>query len=56
MNMPGGVTRALENLGSGLDFQFVYVSLSLSLYFLGPHLQHLEVPRPGVELELQLPA
>ena len=24
--------------------------------FLGPHLQHMEVPRPGVELELQLPA
>ena len=24
--------------------------------FLGPHLQHMEVPRLGVELELQLPA
>ena len=24
------------------------------LYFLGPHLQHMEVPRLGVELELQL--
>ena len=24
--------------------------------FLGPHLQHMEVPRPGVESELQLPA
>ena len=25
------------------------------LFFLGPNLQHMEVPRPGVELELQLP-
>ena len=24
--------------------------------FLGPHLQHMEVPRPGAESELQLPA
>ena len=26
------------------------------LFFLGPHLQHTEVPRLGVELELHLPA
>ena len=26
------------------------------LCFLGPHLRHMEVPRLGVELELQLPA
>ena len=26
----------------------------LSFVFLGPHLQHIEVPRLGVELELQL--
>ena len=25
------------------------------LFFLGPYLQHMEVPRLGVELELQLP-
>ena len=25
-------------------------------FFLGPHLQHMEVPRLGAELELQLPA
>ena len=24
------------------------------LFFLGPHLQHMEIPRLGVELELQL--
>ena len=26
------------------------------LVFLGPHLRHMEVPRLGVEAELQLPA
>ena len=26
------------------------------IIFLGPHLRHMEVPRLGVELELQLPA
>ena len=26
------------------------------LFFLGPHLQHMEVPGPGVESKLQLPA
>ena len=34
-------------------------SLSLSfffLFFLGPHLWYMEVPRVGVKLELQLPA
>ena len=25
-------------------------------YFLGPHLQHMEVPRLGIESELELPA
>ena len=28
----------------------------LFFLFLGPHLQHMEVPRLGIELELQLPA
>ena len=28
----------------------------LSICFLGPHPRHTEVPRPGVESELQLPA
>ena len=31
------------------------LSLSLSL-ILGSHLQHMEVPRLGVEMELQLPS
>ena len=25
-------------------------------FFLGPHQQHMEVPRPGIQMELQLPA
>ena len=28
----------------------------LFFFFLGPHLWHMEVPRLGVKLELQLPA
>ena len=31
-------------------------SLFFSLVFLGPHPRHMEVPRPGVQSELQLPA
>ena len=34
----------------------VCVCIFLSFVFLGPHLQHMEVPRLGVESELQLPA
>ena len=30
-------------------------SLYLFIVFLGPHLRHMEVPRLGVKLELQLP-
>ena len=32
---------------------FIYLFLVL---FLGPHLRHMEVPRLGIESELQLPA
>ena len=41
------------------DISAVLVGISavmaFFLCFLGPHLQHMEVPRLGVELELQLP-
>ena len=37
-----------------LSFSFVVVVFFF--LFLGPHLQHMEIPRLGVELELQLPA
>ena len=30
--------------------------ITFFFFFLGPLLQHIEVPRLGVELELQLPA
>ena len=32
------------------------LSLSLFFFFLGPNPQHMEVPRLGIKLELQLPA
>ena len=32
--------------------QAVLFVLFCFLFFLGPHLRHMEVPRPGVELEL----
>ena len=34
---------------------FFFFSFFLFLVFLGPHWRHMEVPRLGVELELQLP-
>ena len=40
---------------------YLYLSVPLSFsyshfFFLGPHLWHIEIPRLGVEMELQLPA
>jgi len=37
-------------------FIFTVNIFFLSFVFLGPHSQHMEVPRLGVQLELQLPA
>ena len=34
---------------------FLCVIQFISFFLFGPHLQHMEVPRLGVELELQLP-
>ena len=36
-------------------FVFNYVCLSVCIVFSGPQLRHMEVPRLGAELELQLP-
>ena len=33
---------------------FIYLFIYLLFYFLGPHPQHMEVPRLAVESELQL--
>ena len=35
---------------------FILILIFCVFFFLGPHLQHVEVPRLGVKLELQLPA
>ena len=34
----------------------IIIIIVLCFCFLGPHLRHMEVPRLGVQLELQLPA
>ena len=39
-----------------LELWFAFTVLLYIVCFLGPHLRHMEVPRLGVELELQLPA
>ena len=36
--------------------KYAQTLLSFLFVFLGPHLRNMEVPRRGVELELQLPA
>ena len=36
--------------------RFFFLSFLFSFVFLGPHLRHMEVPRPGVESQLQLQA
>ena len=40
----------------GRELQPEFVGDGPSLFFLQPHLRHMEVPRLGVKLELQLPA
>ena len=39
-----------------LKGKYAQTLLSFLFVFLGPHLRNMEVPRRGVELELQLPA
>ena len=47
----------LETRGIGFGYiLFLLLLLLLLLTFLGLQIQHMEVPRLGVELELQLPA
>ena len=41
-------------LREGKDFLLGWFFFSFFLVFLGPHPQHMEVPRLGVESELQL--
>ena len=51
-SVPG--LRTFVCYGCGKKKKFVFICLFV--YFLGLHLWHVEVPRLGVELELQLPA
>ena len=37
-------------------FLFIYLFILLFFFFKGPHVRHMEVPRLGVESELQPPA
>ena len=37
-------------------YQLIIIIIIIIIWFLGPNSQHMEVPRLGVELELQLPA
>ena len=43
-------------LGSGYSLSLSFFFFCLFVFFLGPHRWHMEVPRLGVQLELQLPA
>ena len=53
---PQGSTVIILYSYSSFTFSFFLPSFSFLPSFLGAHLQHMEVPRLGVELELQLPA
>ena len=61
---PSQMDRRSENLSSTLPrpFTFIYFVMHLLIHlhiyflFLGPHPQRMEVPRLGVQSELQLPA
>ena len=48
----GGRVTVAEWSGAGLTS----LSIAIFFFFLGPRLWHMEVPRLGIELELQLPA
>ena len=44
------------NSAGGLIFTLFYFYLFLSFFLLGPHQQHMEIPRLGVQSDLLLPA
>ena len=48
--------RETGNYGGFMEKMMFKLLLFVLFCFLEPHLQHMEVPRLGVELELQLPA
>ena len=59
LNNPVHSTKTLLNnlQGSWIIFSFFFCLFCLFCFvFLGPHLWPMEIPRPGVQSELQLPA
>ena len=53
--VPGPLIEPWDHPSSG-GLVLTYKAASFFFVFLGPHPQHMEVPRVGVEAELQLPA
>ena len=56
LSMVGEEANALLCFSFPFLILFIYLYLFLFFCFLGTHPQHMEVPRLGIELELQLPA
>ena len=52
----GESTGKLNSVPLGMQNNLCLISSVLFVCFLGPHPQYMEVPRLGVEWELQLPA
>ena len=57
---PVGITVLLLSLGlakNDTEFQkLILIVITMSFVFLGPHPRYMEVPRLGIESELQLTA
>ena len=47
---------ALSNSNHSVKNIIIIVIIIIILVFLGPHLQHMDIPRLGIESEMQLPA
>ena len=57
--LPGTTINRFFELTTALSssvFYLFFIFIFSSFVFLGPHLWHMEVPSPGVQSELQLPA
>ena len=48
--------QIVKKLLSGFNIYFIFILFYLLFFFLGPHPRHMDVPRLGVESELQPPA
>ena len=52
----GALTSVFSDFSPATTILLFEFPLFYFFVFLGPHLQHMEVPRVGVESELQLPS